>query len=252
MKFKLPEIHEITVEVDGERFEGSWYIILGDLVINYNGHTASTHQRKTNADAVAKKMLGDLVEKHYVRLETIPAGIPQTIRQAAHHYANGSLEESAAAELVASFGRSIVGSLTHRQLSWLCINGISMIVPAWKHMCDGNAAEEVFADLRQWLQDPLYAVDWATATTPAIALRDGIRVGDCDACRLEPTAEAVAHTARYLLSANAADATAALLSASDAFDEGCHTPDAPDRFEKWLVLNVLKSALDCQAIEKGP
>jgi len=248
MKFRLPEIHQIGLDVDGERFDGSWYVVLDQMVVNYNGHTASTGQQERNADQVATRMLADLVRTHYVRLDSVPAGIPESIRLAAQRYANESLEESATANLVASFGRSSIGSHTHQQVSWLCVNGISMIVPAWKQMCDGNAAEETFTNLRQWLLDPRHAVDWETVTTPAIALRDGVPIGDCDACRLEPTAEAVAHTARYLKVADAADATAALLSASYAYNEGCHAPDAPDRFGKWLVWNVLESAVECKPL----
>jgi hypothetical protein len=123
-----------------------------------------------------------------------------------------------------------------------------MIVPAWKHMCDGNAPEETLNDLRKWLRDPMHAVDWATVITPAVGRRDGVPVGDCDACRLIPTADAVASTARYLQSADPADATAALLSASSAYDEGCHSDDAPDRFEKWPVFDVLQAALECKPI----
>ena len=250
MEFKLPEIHEISVDIDGERFNGSWYIILNDMVVNYNGHAASTPQRKTDADPVAVRMLRDLVEKHYARLESIPSGIPHSIRLAAHRYVNSADEESAAAELVASFGDSIAGSTVHQQLSWLCVNAISMIVPAWKYMCDGNAAGETFYNLRQWLEDPMHAMDWSIVTTPAIALRNGVRVGDCDACRLVPIADAVASTARFLQSAQSADATAALISASCAFDEGCHSSDAPDRFEKWLIFDVLQTALVCKPIDK--
>ncbi|MFG0332975.1 MAG: hypothetical protein ACF8TS_06385 [Maioricimonas sp. JB049] len=27
MEFSLPEIHEISVEVDGQRFDGCWYVV---------------------------------------------------------------------------------------------------------------------------------------------------------------------------------------------------------------------------------
>lgn len=251
MTFMLPEVHDIRVEFDGQCFDGSWYIILGDMIVNYNGYTASTRERKADANEVAVEMLGKLVETHYKRLESIPANIPQPIRLAAHHYVNASDDESAAQDLVASFGESIVGSIVHKQLSWLCINCISTIVPVWKFMCDGNAVEETFNDLRRWLRDPMHPVDWKTAVKPAVGRRDGVQVGDCDACRLEPTADAVASTARYLQSAAQADATAALLSASYAYDEGCHAEDAPDDFKNWLVFDVLPAAFDCKPVPKA-
>lgn len=248
MEFKLPEIHDLRVEIEGRRFDGCWYIVGDDMVVNYNGYTASTRQRQTNADDIAQAMLRDLVEKHYVRLESISTSVPQPIRLAAHRYVNASDEESAAQELVASFGDSTAGTLAHRQLSWLCVNGASMVVPAWKFMCDGNAAEETLNDLREWLQNPLHAVDWATAIRPAVGRRNGIPVGDCDACRLEPTADAVASTARYLQTADPADAATALLSASYAYSEGCHSEEAPERFEKWLVFDLLLPALECKPV----
>ena len=250
MEFKLPDVHEISVDVDGQRFDGSWYIILNDMVVNYNGYTASTAERKAGADEVAVRLLRDLVEKHYTRLESISAAIPHAIRLAAHRYVNSPDEDSGAADFVASFGDSVKESAIHQQLSWLCVNALWMIVPAWKHMCDGNAAEDTFNNLRQWLQDPTHTVDWPTATTPAIALRNGVRVGDCDACRLEPTADAAAHAARYLQSAHSVDAAATLLSASYAYDEGCHSIDAPDRFEKWLVFEALQTSLQCRPLNK--
>jgi len=249
MEFSLPEIHEISVDVDGRRFDGSWYVVLQNMIVNYNGFTASATGCPANADEVAKGMLRELVAAHYVRPESIPAELPQSVREAAHRYVNASLEESPVASLVESFGDAEPGSHLHRQLSWMCVNALAMIVPAWKYMCDGNAAEETYLDLRQWLEDPSRPVDWTAARTPAVATRSGMRVGDCDACRLEPIATAVAHTASYLQSADPADATESLESADEAYDEGCHSRDAPDRFGKWLVFEVLPNALACRPIE---
>lgn len=252
MELKLPPNQELRIEVDGEVFHGSWYIILDRMVVNYSRYTTSTHEFQTNAAAVVERMLRELVEKHYTRLGSIPSAIPQTIRLAAHRYVNRLInsvdEDEATADLVASFGESVTGSAAHRQLSWLCVNSISMIVPAWKFMCDGNAPEETFNTLRNWLQNPEQVVDWSAAMTPVIPLRKGARIDDCHACRLEPTADAVASTARYLRSADIADAIAALCAACYAYDEGCHSSDAPERFEKWLVFDVLSTALACQPL----
>ncbi len=250
MEFKLPDIHEICVDVNGEHFDGSWYIILYDMVVNYNGYTSSTPERATDANEVAVKMLRDLVVNHYVQLEDIPASIPHDIRLAAHRYTNSNEEETSTAEFVASFGESVSDSTLHKQLSWLCVNALSMIVTSWKHMCEGNEAEDTSNNLRRWLQDSTHPVDWPVATTPAIARRNGVPVGDCDACRLNPTANAVASAAKYLQSAHPDDATASLLSASYAYDEGCHSADAPDRFEKWLVFDVLQTSLECKPLDK--
>lgn len=250
MDFQLPDVHEISIDVDGKRFDGSWYIIWNRMIVNYNGYTASIPELTTDANEVAERMLRDLVTKHYIPLELIPETIPLAIRVAAVQYINSAEEDVAGAEFVASFGESVPASEVHQQLSWLCVNALSMIVPAWKYMCDSNTAEDTFNSLQQWLQDPSHRVDWQAATTPAIALRDGVRVGDCDACRLEPTADAVANAARYLQSAEPAHATNCLLSANEAYGEGCHSRDAPDRFPKWLVFDVLPTSLERRPINK--
>jgi hypothetical protein len=252
MEFQLPDIHDISVDIDGKRFNGSWYIILNKMIVNYNGYTASIPELATDPNEIAGRMLRDLVMKHYTPLELIPTEIPFAIRVAASQYINSSDEDIAAADFVASFGKSVPSSEVHQQLSWLCVNALSMIVPAWKDMCDSNAAEDTFNNLRRWLQDPTHRVDWETATTPAIGLRNGERVGDCDSCRLEPTADAVANAAKYLRSAEPVHATNCLLSASYAYAEGCHSQDAPDRFEKWLVFYVLQHSLDRKPNDKVP
>jgi hypothetical protein len=248
MKFELPEIHKISVDFDGERFEGAWWVIGGGLIVGYIGYTDSTFEWGADANKIATTMLRKLVRKHYVKLEQIPMTIPEPIRLAAYRYVNASLEESVTEEFVASFGDSVPGSLVHERLSWLCVNAISMIVPAWKHLCDDNIAEQLYDDLRRWLADPTRAVDWPTATTPAVGRRNGVQVEDCDACRLEPTADAVASTARYLQIADAADAIAVLSSAGHAYNEGCHSRGAPDRFQKWIVFEVLESAVKCEPL----
>lgn len=116
-------------------------------------------------------------------------------------------------------------------------------------LTSGDTPEKTYRDLRNWLVDPTHTVDWESAQIPCIALRDGERVGDCDACRLEPTANAVASTAFYLRTANPEKAVDVLRSTSAAFDEGCHSQDSPDRFEKWLVFNVLPRACRCEPID---
>ncbi len=248
-------MHDISIEIGGERFEGCWYIVLGDMVVYYDGQTAKTPLSKANVADTPWRMLRELVEKYYTRLDSISLTIPQAVRLSARELVNTGFrlgnarrEEAVTAKFVMSFGESVAGSLVHQQLSWLCINAVSLIVPAWKHLCDGNAAEETFESLRRWLQDPTQTVDWSSAVQPAVALRAGIRVGDCDTCRLELIADAVASSARYLQSADSAEATATLLSATWAYEEGCHPQDAPERFEKRLIHEVLPAAIECQPL----
>ena len=249
MEFTLPPVHDIEIEIDGRRFDGSWYVILGDMIVNYNGYTVSTHERTTDADEVAVEMLHDLVRKHYIGLDSLPDNLPTRIRDAAHNYVNAFGDDQPTHELVSSFGESIVGSDVHQQLSCLCVNAIGMIVPFWKFMCDSNTPETTYRELRHWLDDPSHSVDWSSAQRPSLAMRDGERVGDCDACRLEPTADAVAKAAAYLRTADPSLAVDVLLAAASAYDEGCHSQDSPDRFEKWLVFDVLPRACRCEPLD---
>ena len=181
-----------------------------------------------------------------MQLESLRAVVPHQLLAAAHEYVNSAEEDVATEEFVAALGDP--GRLSHQQISWLCVNALSMIVPTWKHMCDGDAAGEVYGQLRNWLEDSSHEIDWVVATVPAVARRNGERVEDCDACRLEPTADAIASAAAYLHTSKPSDAIACLLAANSAYQEGCHTADAPERFEKWLVFEALPVSLQCEPV----
>lgn len=249
MTFTLPEVHEIEVELDGRRFEGAYYVVLGDLIVNYNGRTSSVALPTRNASEIAIDMLRDLVRLHYVDIEAIPSTLPQDIRLAAHAYLNSFDDVQVVQDLVATFGDSTIGSDVHKRLSWLCVNSLGPIVPCWKMMCDGDEPERTLGELRRWLDDPAHVVDWDLACRPSIAIRNGSVVGDCDACRLEPLARAVASTADYLHTANASSAVAAICSAYGAYAEGCHPQDAPDDFEEWVVFSVLSNSYECTPVD---
>ena len=249
MAFTLPPVHDIAIEIEGRTFEGSWYVVLGDMVVNYNGHTAKAHKGASDADTVAIEVLRDLVRKHYICLDLLPANLPAPVRNAAYIFLNSFHVGQPAHDLVSSFGESVLGSRVHRQLSWLCVNAIGMVAPYWKFMCDSDTPERTYLALRKWLADPSHSVDWALAQSPSIATRNGARVGDCDACRLEPIADAVAKTATYLRTADSLMAVDALLAVASAYDEGCHPQGSHDRFEKWLVFDVLPQACQCKSLE---
>jgi hypothetical protein len=242
VSFQLPDVHDIAIDVVGRTFDGSWSIVLGEMVVYYNGHTSGVENPEENHDEIARGLLRELVREHYVPLEAIAADLPAAIREAAHLYINNLDDEDSSEILVDAFGDAEPGSAAHRQLSWLCVNALTPIVPFWKLMCDSDGPEQTLAALRRWLDDPATPVDWSAAGRPEVALRDGEVVADCDACRLEPTAAAVAATATYLQSADASLAVAALDDACCAWSEGCHPEEKSQRFETWLVLNVLPKA----------
>jgi hypothetical protein len=193
-------------------------------------------------------MLRDLVRKYYISLGSLPASLPTPIRDAAHVFVNSFDDDQLTRDLVSAFGESTQAAEVHRQLSWLCVNATGIVVPFWKLMCDSDIPEKTYLGLRNWLADPSHAVDWSSAQRRSFATRDGQRVTDCDACRLEPIADAVAKTAEFLRTAESSVAVDALLAVAAAYDEGCHPHDLPDRFEKWLVFDVLPRACQCKPL----
>ena len=247
----MSETYDISIEIDGERFRGAWSNLMGEMVVYYRGFTASTYPVPEEPDTMAKEMLASLVREHDVDLDALPNSIPEAIRVAAHEFMNADMDEECEAieDLVHAFGESPIDSLPHQQLAWMCVNALSMIVPSWKHMCDDDVAEPAHAKLVQKLLDADIQIDLSSMSTPLIAKRNGIPVADCDECRLRPTAEAIAKTAAFMQTGESNAAIDALSSAYDAYEEGCHIDEAPERFSEWLALEVLQPSLECKPIK---
>ena len=217
------------------------------MIVNYNGYTKTVPKPTiTEANATASELLRELVAKHYVPLDSMPKHLPMDLRIAAHRYIN-SLEGNAC-DLLRSIFSSSKASNVHKQLSWLCVNSLSMIVPSWKRLCEGTVAEESLNQLRNWLENPSYSVRWDAISIPRIAAKDGTPIADCDACRLEPIANAVANAATYLELGRLENASECLLSIHSAYEEGCRPLKAPNRFETWLVFHALRASLECKSI----
>lgn len=88
MGFRLPEGTEIEVEDGGRRFRGDYSVMLGDLIVYYNGHTASVRKPDTDMHDTAIDMLRQLVRENYVEIDSVPSDLPQRIREAAWKYVN--------------------------------------------------------------------------------------------------------------------------------------------------------------------
>ncbi len=243
MEFKLPESQQITLEIEGERHEGSYYFLFGQMVVNFRGSTSSCVTPEGQPHAVAGQMFRDLVKKHHVSLSEIPTKWPENVRQAAYAYVNSDDDESSLDDLIKSFGEPKPGSPAFRQIAYLCLMALEVVVPAWKEICDGNELEETTTELWKRLKDPDHEIDWRAACSPKPALRHGQQIEDCDACRAEPLADAVASTASFLRTGNISNACDALASASAAHDEGCHPDDEFDSFQRRLVFSLLPSVL---------
>ncbi len=178
--------------------------------------------------------------------------VPEALLPAAYNYLNVFDDDQSVHGFVSAFGELTAGSLAYQQVAWLAIYATGLVVPFWKHMCDGDAPEQIHSRLQAWLLDPTTEVDWETACTPCIASRSGEQVVDCDACRLEPIAEAVSSLANYLQTADPEMAAACLSAASSAFNEGCHPRALSDGFERWLVFEALPHAMKLEPPFQSP
>lgn len=243
MEFKLPESHQIILEIEGEQHEGSYYFLFGKMVVNFKGNTNSCNIPEGEPQTAAVQIFRNLVEEHYVNLSEIPIEWPENIRQAAYAYINSDEDESSLDDLIKSFGESKPGNQAFRQIAHLTLIALQVVVPAWKEICDGNELEKTTTELWKWLEDPDHEIDWEAACKPKAALRHGQQIEDCDACRAEPMADAVAATATFLRTADVDAASEALSSASAAHDEGCHPDDEFDSFQRRLVFSLLPSVL---------
>jgi len=242
MTFKLPEVTDIEADVDGRRVTGAYSVMLGDLVVYYNGHTSSIRKPTRNMRELAIEMLQELARKNYIGIESVPSELPQHIREAAVKYANCPDDDELIRELIVSFGPSTVGSDVHVQVSWLCVNAVQPIAPFWKAMCDDDTPEQTLLKLRRWMNDRAQPVDWELARRTLVGYRDGRRIEDCDACRVEPIAKALASCADYLHTAHLESAVETILEAWGAYSEGCW-PESEERpFERWAVEVAIPNA----------
>lgn len=243
MEFQFPESHPLEIEIEGVKHKGSFYFLLGQMVVNFKGNTSSQIAPEGETHDAAEQMLRTLVQEHCVSISEIPSEWPEDIRQAAHACINSGDDESSLDDLIRSLGEPEPDSLAFKQIAILCLKSLDVVVPAWKEMCDANDLEETTAELWKRLEDPDHSIDWEGACSPKPALRQGKQIKDCDACRAEPLAEAVAATATFLRTANIESAFDALSSASAAHDEGCHPDDEFDSFQRRLVFSLLPSVL---------
>lgn len=246
MKFSLPKVVDIQTEMAGRTIKGSFYEVLGDLVVNYNGRTASVKKPKTHLHEVALELFQKLVQEHYVPISAIPGELPEPMREAALEYVNSMDEDESVRALILSFGEFPIGSRVHQQVSWLCVNSLHLIVPFCKWMCGDDGPERILASMIRWLKDPSYPLDWESARRPLEARLGGVKIEDCDACRVEPIAQAVACCADYMQTANIDSAVKTLLSAWGAHAEGAWPPDQDQPFELWLVQIALPHAYRCE------
>ena len=156
--------------------------------------------------------------------------------------------------LLPAFGPFKPGDETHARLCWLCVNAVRMVRHCWDGIAENPDARDRLADLADLLRGDWFLKgegpepDWAPLTEAAVALRDGSMVNDCDACRVEPVAAAVARAARFARDGDVNAAAACLQSVQVAESEGCWwcDPTEPDaaneEFAPWFARRALPAA----------
>lgn len=248
MEFQLPEIYEIETTVDGRQISGSYAFVLG-LTVYYKGYAENVSKpaREEDVPIVARQILAELVRQREGEMGQVPAELPPVIQEAASNFLDSFDDEEPIHQLIQAFGETEVGSHSHRQVSFLLVNLLTPIVPFWTEMCDDDLPVRTHGELRALLsQENWPNVDWQQLETVAVARRDGEIIGDCDACRVEPMAEAVASCAKFMHTGEQAHAVDCISNAIYATSEGCWVNE--HRFERWLVEVALRRSLACELI----
>ena len=165
-----------------------------------------------------------------------------------------------AGRLVGAFARFESGGETHRRLCWLCVNAVRMVRHCWDGIAENPDARDRLKELADALRGGWFLrgegdePDWPVLTDSAVAVRDGEKVADCDACRVEPVAAAVAFAARFAANGHRRDAAECLQCVQSAAEEGCwwSEPDEPDAaaqpFAAWFVTHALPTAWRCEEL----
>ena len=154
--------------------------------------------------------------------------------------------------LVLAFGDFRPGDLTHRRLCWLCVNACRTVRHCWDGIAENPDARDRLAGLSAHLRgedrDDGGRFDLDGATVPAVPLRGGRPIVDCDVGRAGSVADAVAAAAKFVLTADPGDAAGCLGDVWLAVDEGCwwHDPknpdSAPEEWAAWFVRHALPAA----------
>ncbi|MGV3484772.1 MAG: hypothetical protein ACO1RT_10170 [Planctomycetaceae bacterium] len=243
MAFKLPEVFDVYTKVDGRRVKGSYAFVLG-LTVYYKGDAENVRrpEREEDVPVVARQVLEGLVRKRKAQTGAAPDNLPAPVRRAATAYLDSFDDDMAVRRLVSSFGDFQTNPESHDQVSCLLLNALVPIVPCWADLCDDRAPVETHRRLKEWYIDRARPVDWEDAEKIAVGRRNGEVISDCDACRVEPVARAVAACAKFIHKADVSNAVDAICNADYAHAEGCWPRQEERSFQRWLVEEAVPKA----------
>jgi hypothetical protein len=229
-----------------------------ELRVYYYGRRGSKFikvDRETNIDLIARQIFRQLIDKHYTPIERIDPNLPLCIRQAAFNYANSFEDEELDSDygitnfFVESFGSQSVGSVSHNQVSWLCLNALKCVIPAWTTSCNLPTARNTLNQLLEYMRQGGSISNWEDLCEPPIPTHNGQRINDCEAGMLNSIAEGVAFAARYIRYGNPDDAAEVLCNAYGAADEGAWRSKTGISFNQWVVFVALPTSFDCRELD---
>lgn len=253
---------DIQIDFDGRILRGRYqiwnYPAHRELRVYYKGNSdAATLDDGTDQMQLAMELFQGIVRQHYTPMSRIDPTLPSEIRQAAFGFVNDieidrpdDPDYLLSHALVEAFGDQRVGSLAHNRVSWLCLNVLKCVIPAWTASCDHATAEQTFLQLLRHLRDDVVIDNWDDLCQPPIATRNGFPIDDCEACMVEPIAEGVAHGAKYLRDGEPRIAGDVIWNAWCAQDEGAWRHKSLS-FEQWVVFVALPAAHDCREVSNA-
>lgn len=174
---------------------------------------------------------------------------PEALQAAARALLAYSAGEDSYRELISGFGELRPGTESHEKAVLFCCHAVRRVIYGWEALgCDGTLPEQGLTAVEQWVFTGAPVADNWTVDAPA--LRKGRRIVDCDACRAEPIASAVAELASFAQTADKEKGRSVLSDVAMAISEGIESPDSLE-FGNWLVQVALPAAWELRKLSEA-
>jgi hypothetical protein len=257
---RYDESVNIQFEIDGRVLRGTYrvqyYPNYRILNVYYKGKSASeTLVDDAAISQVATRLFEQLVVTHYVKYEQIHSALPNSIRKAAFLFVNDLKDESTKNQdrkpwqtLVYSFGEQSVGTIEHKRVSWLCLNVLKCVIPAWKAECDDDVVGRRYNQLIHHLRDGIPINNWDELCSKSIPTREGSPIRDCIACMVGPIATGAANAAKYISKADIQAGSEVIFDVWNSQTEGAWRHKNYS-YNKWVVHVALPAAFACREVD---
>lgn len=151
--------------------------------------------------------------------------------------------------LIEAFGELQIGNIAHRQVTWLCALASQTILWCWAQLeCEGDAPERALKAVTDWVLNDLTPSEWDSLIEPAVPIRDGKPIQDCDVLFAKPVSESAAKTVRFACMGEVTDAVDVLLGIWYAVWEIEWA--GPMQFNEWFITVALPAAYNLQPLSE--